>query len=669
VTIETSDTIDRSTISGTGPYNYSFRIFSENELAVSVDTGELNPVPLSLTTHYSVSDVNDEDGGTITLTAATASLYATHTLDIRSNTVAYQPTSIRNQGAFLPEVHEEAFDRLARQVQDLSRRVDQKFGYPDNVTLSASMVLRSEWAERWVYVNADGVIEPAAAITPQALSPTIIGQLIWPRTASEIALGITPTNYRYTPGNIRRYGAAVDGVTEDAAAFRHALDVAAYDGTTVRCEPAGSIKLNSTVYIPQSGGFNSENGFEMSLYGCVIIGQGNGVGTVFETGTGSLSTGGATNFGEPNESAGSLHLGCVIKGARFRSFGTALRVFNFVQGCSLRDLWFEDGDVALYAFRSFYMTMFNCVGRLTTTDAVFNFDTECNLITLTGCSALGIGGVGWLFEGGVKGLVMNNCGAEGSVIGIQFTGQVLGAAIRGCYVEGNTTGIDLGSSPKVGMNIDENYFVLNTTDITGDNWQSGLFGAGNVIEDAPVVDLGGNGNYNVVVLSSGAYPETGAGNHTNWTNVPTGWTLNEAIEVVHNDFIYQAATGTQALLARMEPVHSANRVVAFKYAGHGGPLGVNIIPFCTTSLQNADDDLRIDTKIDYGAGACAMFDVQVNDSIGQFNVSGRVVFSNVVYRDDATAKTVTASSNAGFLRLTLGGFNNITSYTGSVRLV
>jgi hypothetical protein len=385
-----------------------------------------------------------------------------------------------------------------------------------------------------------------------------------------------------------------------------------------------------------------------------------------------LSTGGATNFGQPNESATSLHLGLIIKGARFRSYDTAIRVFNFVQGCSLRDLWFEDGDRALYAFRSFYLTMFNCVGRLTglsSGDAVFHFDTECNLITIVGCSALGAGGSGWLFDGGVKGLVINNTGGEGSLVGFKFTGQVLGAAISGCYIEGNTTGIDLGTQPKIGMDIVGNYFVLNTTDITGDNWQSGKFYRSNVVEDGAVISLGGNGNYNEVELPSQAFPETGAGNHTSWAVTPAGWTLNESIQVIHNAFVYLSATGTQALLARMEPVHSANRVVALKYAGHGGPLTTNLIPFCATSLQNTNDDLRIDTKIDYGAAASAMFDVQVTDAVTTYRVSGRVVFGNVVYRDDGTAATVTATDNAGMLRITIAGFNNITSYSGAVRIV
>lgn len=224
MTVETNDTVERYTISGVGPYAFSFRVFDEDEIAVVVDTGDVDPVPLTLTTHYTVSGVDEEDGGTITLTLGAAATYAGDVVDIRSNTVEYQPTSIRNQGRFLPEIHEDAFDRLSRQIQDVSRRVERKFGYPDNTSLTGEMSSRSEWAERWVYVNADGEIEPSAAIDPQALTQSIIGALLFPRTAAELAAGVVPVNYFYPEGHLLRYGTnSVPGTTDMASAFTAAI--------------------------------------------------------------------------------------------------------------------------------------------------------------------------------------------------------------------------------------------------------------------------------------------------------------------------------------------------------------------------------------------------------------------------------------------------------------
>lgn len=49
---------------------------------------------------------------------------------------------------------------------------------------------------------------------------------IYARTAEEIAAGVTPTNYHRLPGDLRRYGATGDGVTNDRDAIRNAILVA-----------------------------------------------------------------------------------------------------------------------------------------------------------------------------------------------------------------------------------------------------------------------------------------------------------------------------------------------------------------------------------------------------------------------------------------------------------
>lgn len=42
------------------------------------------------------------------------------------------------------------------------------------------------------------------------------------QTDAEIAAGVTPTNYAYPPGDVRRYGAVLDGTTDDTDAFQAA---------------------------------------------------------------------------------------------------------------------------------------------------------------------------------------------------------------------------------------------------------------------------------------------------------------------------------------------------------------------------------------------------------------------------------------------------------------
>jgi Chaperone of endosialidase len=134
MTVAVNDTIERYVIAGAGPYAYTWRIFNNTDLQVYALSTASPPVPSLLTyqTHYTVAGANDAGGGTITLTAAALALYTGFTLDIRANTPRNQPTSIRNQARFLPEIHEDAFDYLDRQIQDIGRLADASVRSPDN---------------------------------------------------------------------------------------------------------------------------------------------------------------------------------------------------------------------------------------------------------------------------------------------------------------------------------------------------------------------------------------------------------------------------------------------------------------------------------------------------------------------------------------------------------
>src|SRR3972149_5052044 len=46
---------------------------------------------------------------------------------------------------------------------------------------------------------------------------------MWPQTPGELDQSITPSDYRYPEGNVKRYGAVGDGVTNDLPAFNKAV--------------------------------------------------------------------------------------------------------------------------------------------------------------------------------------------------------------------------------------------------------------------------------------------------------------------------------------------------------------------------------------------------------------------------------------------------------------
>jgi hypothetical protein len=82
------------------------------------------------------------------------------------------------------------------------------------------------------------------------LTANQVGAAIYPRTAAETAASVTPTNYGYKPGDVRRYGAVGDGTTDDTLAFSRALLVASdvYVPT-----PSVRYRLTDEVTVPANG--------------------------------------------------------------------------------------------------------------------------------------------------------------------------------------------------------------------------------------------------------------------------------------------------------------------------------------------------------------------------------------------------------------------------------
>lgn len=74
--------------------------------------------------------------------------------------------------------------------------------------------------------------------------------LIFERTAAEIAVGITPTDYYFSPGDVRRYGAVGDGSTNDRAAIQAAIDACEAAGGGAVFLPEGVYRITATLTVP-----------------------------------------------------------------------------------------------------------------------------------------------------------------------------------------------------------------------------------------------------------------------------------------------------------------------------------------------------------------------------------------------------------------------------------
>lgn len=255
MTVAQDNTYERFVVSGSGPYAFSWRIFNASDLAVTAISGT-TIVPLTLDTHYSVSGVDDEDGGSISFLGSYHTTYAGYTLDIRSNTPVDQLTNIRNTPRFLPEVIEGAFDYLSRQNQDARRLHSLSPQLPDNEIApdwATLLSLSSRKGKYGFFFNATtGAPELAAGLATVALTAGNIGLALYPRTSAEVAAGVTPTEYSYQPGDIRRYGAVGNGSTDCASAIGAAITQASQSGGAPWYVPEGTFSIASSLTVPNS---------------------------------------------------------------------------------------------------------------------------------------------------------------------------------------------------------------------------------------------------------------------------------------------------------------------------------------------------------------------------------------------------------------------------------
>lgn len=126
----------------TTTFSYDFKILSASHLrVVAVDSLGAETV-LTLNTDYTVSGVGGGSGGTITLVDANQAwldsvgngLKTGFSLFIFGNTPVNQETDIRNQGPYYPSLHEDALDKNAMILQELSEKIRRAILFPSSTS-------------------------------------------------------------------------------------------------------------------------------------------------------------------------------------------------------------------------------------------------------------------------------------------------------------------------------------------------------------------------------------------------------------------------------------------------------------------------------------------------------------------------------------------------------
>lgn len=173
---------------------------------------------------YTVQNVDVDTGCSITFSAPPINGWG---VDIRSLTPELQSTSVKNQGQFLPELHEEAFDRATRMIQDLLR-ITYTYGiHGQDVETAAWPALPLPALRKGLALLFDTNGLPTVGVpTTQTMTQALIGALLNPQSQAEINAGVTPTQLWYPYGCPRRFGNANtgNGTQDDTAAVQAAIN-------------------------------------------------------------------------------------------------------------------------------------------------------------------------------------------------------------------------------------------------------------------------------------------------------------------------------------------------------------------------------------------------------------------------------------------------------------
>jgi hypothetical protein len=217
-------------------FSFNNKIFQAVDLIVTLldTTGAAhvftNQANVALGLSYTVQNVDVDTGCLVVFNSPPTNGW---TLDLRTEIALTQSTSIKNQGAFLPELHEEAFDRITRAVQDLERQT-YTFGIhgQDIETVPwPPFPLPAARAGQGIVFDAVTGLPVPGVLGTVPVTAGLIGSFLYPQTAAELAAAVTPVNYIYPPGQIDRYFVnAVPGTTDATGAFTAAIAQAQQTG-------------------------------------------------------------------------------------------------------------------------------------------------------------------------------------------------------------------------------------------------------------------------------------------------------------------------------------------------------------------------------------------------------------------------------------------------------
>ncbi|MBP1988859.1 twin-arginine translocation signal domain-containing protein [Paenibacillus eucommiae] len=460
--------------------------------------------------------------------------------------------------------------------------------------------------------------------------------------------------------NPKWFGAVGDGITDDTDAFNNTIKAGLSSGIRKMSVPTAKYKITGTILVPAS--------YEIELNWSVIEGAGIGINNIFETAyadNGDI----ISNIGVPGDNQPYRVICTIIRNATIMNCNKAFNLWNFNEASELSNFYFYDCTWAVYAARCWYSRFVNMLSRGTANDAanaVYYFGQFVNVQKIDSLFAVGRK-LGFEFAGGADGLLIQNCSAEGCVDGLKLTSECNVMTIDTCYFEAiSGVAIDLGSSAKRGMRIDNNWFYeVNVACVSAAGLTNGYFGPNNRLASGNcIVDFAEHTTNQVTVEISQLYSMLGTNQPP---AIPDNFKLGSKVNVRFIQYLNQDSSGHAYSKAE---VH--NGLIPFLYSGNSGS-SAGQVPFCTVSKSNEENfTIHVDTKIVFqNKTSLVAFHLTIDDNNGSYRLQG-IIFGDMANDFGTSGKSIAAVNNNGYLRLSISEFNHpngMYSCEGIVRIV
>lgn len=449
------------------------------------------------------------------------------------------------------------------------------------------------------------------------------------------------------------FGARCDLISSDSASFQKMLTYAAQNGK--------NIKLEANCYLASSVIFGSDTRIDLNSF--YITGSGTGTNNLFVSG---YLSGGVliSNVGTAPQTHQTFHSS--IKNGVLKNCNIALLLQDTLDTCEFDFLYFENctnNVIGEHIFYSGWERNFSRGSASSATSPAFDIAKNVNAIQIRSVSCTDRN-VGYKFSQGIAALSLDGVNAESCTTGVLFENQCSGVSITNGYFEAiSGSALDFSDATgKYGIDVSANYFNDCSVAIEGAQMFHGRISSSNYFTacDDNVI-ISDNNSYLTVEIPDTVDPD----NITPY--IPPKYTLGRGVRIYGRNILYNSGSGDLIASNNMQ-----SGIVTFDYSGNAGSVKTGVVAYCTLSkTAGSTFDVIVDTKITYSDYTFVICKFTVSDNVGSYSIAALLAGSTLL-SSSLSGKTMTASNNSGFLRITLSSFSHpAETYicTGSVRHV